>query len=138
MPEEIEMNCVPNIASQIDGNANFGNICLLEDEINVNNLNEDCVAEILSTSETLGHQATRTIAENWNTDDLLYTFGSNSPTALTLFSYGEAMTSFFDVETGTVIDLATIDLIRQRERGVSRYNDFREQLGMTRIASYKI
>ena len=36
---------------------------------------------------------------------------------------------------GQFVDLATLDLVRDRERGVPRYNDFREMLNMPRRRS---
>ena len=35
-----------------------------------------------------------------------------------------------------VFDMGAVDLLRARERGVPRYNDFREQLGLKRIESF--
>ena len=35
------------------------------------------------------------------------------------------------------VDLGAVDLLRARERGVPRYNDFREQLGLKRVESFE-
>jgi hypothetical protein len=37
---------------------------------------------------------------------------------------------------GELMDLATMDIIRDRERGVPRYNDFREEMRMPRMRSF--
>jgi hypothetical protein len=38
---------------------------------------------------------------------------------------------------GEITDLATIDILRDRERGVPRYNDFRESLHLPRAKSFE-
>jgi hypothetical protein len=35
------------------------------------------------------------------------------------------------------MDLATLDILRDRERGVPRYNDFREEIRMARVRSFE-
>src|SRR5207244_4740746 len=40
-------------------------------------------------------------------------------------------------EAGNVIDLAATDLLRARERGVPRYNDFRALLQLPRIKTFE-
>ncbi|MFW0795028.1 peroxidase family protein [Gordonia sp. CPCC 205515] len=61
-------------------------------------------------------------------DDLLYSFGCAHPGALTLHNYPSALQNLSRGEDHPPIDLATIDLLRIRERGVPRYNEFRRQL----------
>ncbi|NES07802.1 MAG: peroxidase, partial [Okeania sp. SIO2F4] len=38
---------------------------------------------------------------------------------------------------GEVFDLAAVDILRDRERGVPRYNDFRELIGRGRVKSFE-
>ena len=38
--------------------------------------------------------------------------------------------------TGDHVDIGTLDILRDRERGVPRYNDFREKLRKSRIKSF--
>jgi hypothetical protein len=59
--------------------------------------------------------------------DLLYTFGTANPGALDLHNYPVTLQNLRR-PVGPPIDLATIDLVRVRERGVPRYNEFRRQL----------
>src|SRR5205814_846273 len=35
-----------------------------------------------------------------------------------------------------LMDLATLDILRDRERGIPRYNDFREEMRMPRVRSF--
>jgi hypothetical protein len=61
--------------------------------------------------------------------DAFYSFGINYPGAITNFNYPNFLQ---DLETPDkqVRDLGTVDLLRDRERGVPRYNQFRRLLHM--------
>ncbi|WP_372729433.1 peroxidase family protein [Nocardioides sp.] len=67
-------------------------------------------------------------------DNLLYSFGTAHPGAITLHNFPEALRRF--EREGELIDLAVVDLVRTRRRGVPRYNDFRAGLHMPRIRSF--
>lgn len=55
---------------------------------------------------------------------VLYSFGTSHPGAITLHNYPRTLQEF-DRE-GKLFDLAATDILRDRERGVPRYNRFRE------------
>jgi hypothetical protein len=55
---------------------------------------------------------------------VLYTFGTSHPGAVTLHNFPRSLQEF-DRE-GELFDLAATDILRSRERGVPRYNRFRE------------
>jgi hypothetical protein len=57
-------------------------------------------------------------------DDLFYSFGTMHPGAISLHNYPRYL-QHFDRPDGELIDLASIDILRSRERGVPRYNEFR-------------
>jgi Animal haem peroxidase len=73
----------------------------------------------------------------------LYSFGIAHPGAITLHNYPNALRKFR--RTGTdpqsedkeIIDLAVVDLVRLRRRGVPRYNDFRAGLHKSRITRWE-
>jgi len=68
-------------------------------------------------------------------EDALYSFGINYPGAVTLNN----MPSFLrDLNTpdGRHIDMGTIDILRDRERGVPRYNAFRRLFHMSAQSSF--
>ena len=60
-----------------------------------------------------------------------YSFGIASAGAVCLHNYPNALRTLKRVD-GQMTDLATLDIVRDRERGVPRYNDFREALRMPR------
>ena len=78
---------------------------------------------------------TRSIMEKYKLRDLFYSFGNQHPGALRLHNFPRHL-QFLTKDDGTSIDLAAIDVLRDRERGIPRYNDFREMLDMDRITDF--
>jgi hypothetical protein len=72
--------------------------------------------------------------------DIVYTFGVHNPGAVTLRNFPNWMRRMRR-RTGTrleeLIDLAAIDILRDRERGVPRYNRFRELFHKPRVRSFE-
>jgi hypothetical protein len=68
--------------------------------------------------------------------DTLYSFGIAHPGAITLHNYPNALRNF-ERGNGERIDLAVVDLVRDRSRGIPRYNDFRERLHKPRIRRWE-
>jgi len=68
--------------------------------------------------------------------DLAYTFGILHPGALRLHNYPRYLQNLRR-DNGDRLDLATIDVLRDRERGIPRYNEFRELIGMRRVKSFE-
>jgi hypothetical protein len=56
--------------------------------------------------------------------DALYSFGVAHPGAISLHNYPRSLQRF-NRPDGELLDLASIDIVRTRERGVPRYNEFR-------------
>jgi hypothetical protein len=56
--------------------------------------------------------------------DAMYTFGTSHPGAISLHNYPRSLQRF-NKPDGELLDLASIDIVRTRERGVPRYNEFR-------------
>ena len=74
---------------------------------------------------------TRDFMDNMEMADMWYSFGLASAGAVCLHNYPNALRQLTRID-GQVTDLATLDIVRDRERGVPRYNDFREALRMPR------
>ena len=68
--------------------------------------------------------------------DLFYSFGRSHPGAISLNNYPRFLQSF-DRADGTLVDLAAIDILRTRERGVPRYNQFRRLFRLKPAASFE-
>ncbi len=82
-----------------------------------------------------GH-ATREAIAKYGWSDLFYTFGTSHPGAICLHNHPRALSNLTRVN-GDRVDLATIDVLRDRERGVPRYNDFREKLRKPRLKKWE-
>jgi len=73
--------------------------------------------------------------ENLGFQDILYSFGINYPGAVTLNNTPDFLRDLHTPE-GRHIDMGTIDILRDRERGVPRYNKFRELFHMKPAATF--
>ena len=67
--------------------------------------------------------------------DLFYSFGNQHPGALVLNNFPRFMQEL-SVPGNPFLDMGTVDILRARERGVPRYNEFRRQLGLKEIRSF--
>ncbi|NET76063.1 peroxidase family protein [Okeania sp. SIO1F9] len=79
---------------------------------------------------------TRNLVENLEMPDLFYSFGITHPGAISLYNYPSFLQQLVR-DNGEVFDLAAVDILRDRERGVPRYNDFRELIGRGRVKSFE-
>jgi hypothetical protein len=78
---------------------------------------------------------TRPFMENHEINDMIYSMGVENPGAIVLHNYPKALQRHRRID-GELMDLATMDVLRDRERGVPRYNDFREEMRMPRVRSF--
>ena len=67
--------------------------------------------------------------------DLFYSFGNQHPGALELNNFPRFMQEL-SIAGSSLFDMGTVDILRARERGVPRYNEFRHQLGLNPIESF--
>ncbi|HME80178.1 MAG TPA: peroxidase family protein [Mycobacterium sp.] len=75
------------------------------------------------------------LTKTYAMSDLFYSFGNQHPGALVLNNYPRFMQEL-SVAGNVFLDMGTVDIVRARERGVPRYNEFRRQLGLTEIKSF--
>jgi hypothetical protein len=94
--------------------------------------------ELIATSdfEPLQGHGTRPSIDEWGMSNLLYSFGVAHPGAITLHNHPSALSNHTRI-TGERVDIGTIDILRDRERGVARYNDFREKLRKPRVERFE-
>ena len=79
--------------------------------------------------------ATRSVIDQYGWSDLIYSFGIAHPGAIVLHNHPRALMNLTRVN-GDRVDIGTIDILRDRERGIPRYNDFREKLRKPRLTSF--
>ncbi len=75
------------------------------------------------------------IVANNDLKDLFYSFGTQNPGQLVLNNFPKFMQELEIKGLGTM-DLALVDVLRDRERGVPRYNHFRTAIGLKPVKKY--
>ncbi len=81
-----------------------------------------------------GH-GTRSSIDTHGMTEWIYSLGLAHPGAITLHNHPDALRDLVRVN-GDHIDIATLDILRDRERGVPRYNDFRRKLRKRPVESF--
>jgi Animal haem peroxidase len=67
-----------------------------------------------------------------------YSFGTSHPGAIVLHNYPTSfMRDFRPDPDGPLVDLATLDVLRDRERGVPRFNEFRSLMHRRPVATFE-
>ncbi|KAJ3102342.1 hypothetical protein HDU97_000623 [Phlyctochytrium planicorne] len=77
----------------------------------------------------LAFQGSNTFMATEGIDDALFTFGTSFAGALTLNNFPNFLTNL--ITPAGILDVSMLDLVRDRERGVPRYKEFRQRLAMT-------
>jgi hypothetical protein len=81
-------------------------------------------------------QHARPVMESVGFANTMYSFGTQHPGAITLHNFPRTLQHLVDLQ-GNLSDLAAIDILRTRERGVPRYNDFRAMLHRSRLRTFE-
>lgn len=69
--------------------------------------------------------------------DLFYSVGRTKPGLLELNNYPDFLMNFaFEPGSPNLVDLGAVDIIRDRERGIPRYNEFRRQIGLNSVPDF--
>jgi len=92
--------------------------------------------EITETATPATRQAgSSKITNQFGIANLLFSFGTQNPGQLVLNNYPAFMQEL-SIPGNPLFDMGAVDILRARERGVPRYNEFRRQLGLTPITSF--
>jgi hypothetical protein len=78
----------------------------------------------------------RKITQKMPMTDLFYSFGNQHPGQLVLNNFPRFMQEM-SIPGNPLFDMGAVDILRARERGVPRYNEFRRQLGLNPIRSFE-
>jgi hypothetical protein len=108
---------------------------LLPDDLIFRSLTDDQVV-LEATFPDVAFQKARPALEKVGFVNALYSFGTQHPGAITLHNFPTSLQKLTDLD-GVLNDVGAIDLLRSRERGVPRYNDFRELLRKPRLRSFE-
>jgi hypothetical protein len=86
--------------------------------------------------EALAGPASRAILAEYTLPDLFYSLGTAYAGAIVLRNFPRALQSFVRPNDGKLMDLGAIDIVRTREAGVPRYNDFRRLLRLRPVKTF--
>ncbi len=99
---------------------------LIPDDYSFRSLEDDHVLQERTLPELEVLQVRDRLTE-MSMADVFYSFGTSHPGAITLHNFPRFLQDFHRAD-GEHVDLASIDVLRVRERGVPRYNEFRRLL----------
>ncbi len=108
---------------------------LMRDNIDIYDIGSNMVSRSVPLQNTRDSNA-ESMLNSENPQRLWYSFGITNPGSLTLNNYPNFLRNLSIPLVGN-IDLATIDVLRDRERGVPRYNEFRRQIGLKPITKFE-
>jgi tetratricopeptide (TPR) repeat protein len=94
-----------------------------------------------NSSEDIPLPATRQagsgkVTANFSVAEVLASFGRQHPGQLVLNNFPRFMQEL-SIPGNPLFDMGAVDILRARERGVPRYNEFRRQLGLNPIRSFE-
>ena len=108
---------------------------LIPDTFTFRSLKDNTILKTLEFPEVADKNA-RTLIEEIAMPDLFYSFAIANPGAITLHNYPNHLRRRREPD-GSLIDLATTEIIRDRERGVPRYNEFRKLLHRPPVKTFE-
>ena len=108
---------------------------LIPDDYSFRSLTNDAVLQERTLPE-IGAVHVRERLSEVPMGDLLYSFGTSHPGAITLHNYPRFL-QHFERADGSLVDLASIDVLRVRERGVPRYDEFRRLLHLKTFDTFE-
>lgn len=108
---------------------------LIPDDYSFRSANDDSVLQE-HTFPGINDRNARVRIDEIGMSDIIYSFGTSHPGAVTLHNFPRFLQQL-EKPSGRLVDLASIDILRDRERGVPRYNQFREMFHMPRVNSFE-
>ncbi len=108
---------------------------LIRDDWHLRALADDHTLREVTFRDLAGPDGTKLMSEV-DTTDLLYSFGTLPPGLVTLHNFPKFLQEYQRPD-GKLQDLAATDLLRTRELGVPRYNEFRRLLHLEPATSFE-
>ena len=107
---------------------------LLPDDFPLRSLDDDSLLEEATLRSLSGRGATE-VLERRSMTDLFYSFGRLHPGVVCLHNFPRFLQEFIRPD-GQVLDMAALDILRSRELGVPRYNQFRRLLHLEPVRDF--
>jgi hypothetical protein len=110
---------------------------LMPDDFTLYSADDGTTLETLTLPDVAGAKG-RLVLERYKdrVADLFYSFGVTNPGAITLKNYPRHLQELKRPDD-TYVDLAALEIVRDRERGIPRYNAFRHLLGKRPLRDFK-
>jgi hypothetical protein len=108
---------------------------LLPDELVLRSLHGGSKLAVVPLAQARQRGA-RALTDRVGMANLLYSFGNQHPGQLVLNNFPRTLQQL-SLPGNPVYDLGAVDLLRARERGVPRYNEFRRQFGLKPIRTFE-
>ena len=108
---------------------------LLPEKLVFKNESNKSIVEEVPFAETRNEKAYG-FMEKYPAKDLFYSFGTQLPGQLVLNNFPHFMQEL-EIPIIGKMDLGMVDIMRDRERGVPRYNQFRRAIGLKPIKAYR-
>ena len=109
---------------------------LLPDTIDIFNIGgPDTPSQTFALADTR-QAASHKITDTISMADLFYSFGRQHPGQLVLNNFPSALQNL-SIPGAGFYDLGAVDVLRDRERGTPRYNQFRKLLGLRPLKSFE-
>lgn len=109
---------------------------LLPDELEIHSLKDNELLEILPFNDIILLNAEKVLRSGVKAADIWYSFGIQHPGAVCLHNYPRFLQDL-TLPDGVRLDLGAVDIMRDRERGVPRYNQFRRLLHLAPAATFE-
>jgi hypothetical protein len=108
---------------------------LMPDDYTIRSVSSGATLAQFTLPELSGRRG-QDVLRQFSPADLLYSFGVAHPGAVRLHNYPVHLQNLTQ-DNGERFDLGTVDILRDRERGVPRYNRFRELFHKPPVASFE-
>jgi len=108
---------------------------LMRDNVQIYDVGSNVISKTVALPNTRDRDA-ESMLKSETPERLWYSFGITNPGSLTLNNFPSFLRNLSIPLVGN-IDLATIDILRDRERGVPRYNEFRRQIRLNPITKFE-
>lgn len=109
---------------------------LTPDDFSFRSASDDAVLLEANFREIAGPHA-QEVTARVPMSDLFYSFGTSHPGAICLHNFPKFLQEFERPDNGKLMDLAATDVLRAREFGVPRYNEFRRLLHLKPAKSFR-
>jgi hypothetical protein len=107
---------------------------LVPDDFPLRSIEDDSLLEETTLRSLSGRGATE-VLERRSMTDLFYSFGRLHPGVVCLHNFPRFLQEFIRPD-GKVLDMAALDILRSRELGVPRYNQFRRLLHLEPVKDF--